>query len=83
MPKKQNKLKAYWSKKENDVMIEFPLGIETKSDGHWLSWIFTEQIINELKERGYDVESMKFEVTVNPKLRPEKFATLLRIDDGF
>lgn len=77
MAKKQNKLKAFWSKKESDVMIEFPLGVGTRSDGHWLSGIFNEQLTNELKQRGYDVESMKFEITVKPTLRPEKFATLL------
>ena len=82
MAKKQNKLKAYWSKKENDVMIEFPLGVGTKSDAHWLSGIFNEQLTNELKDRGYDIESMKFEITVNPKLRPEKFATLLQSEGG-
>jgi hypothetical protein len=78
---KKYKLKAFWSKKENDVMIDFPLGVMTKSDGHWLSGIFNEGFINELKERGYDIETMKFQVTVKPQLRPDKFATLLSIEN--
>lgn len=80
MPRKQNrqnKLRAFWDKKEDDVIIDFPLGIMTKADGHWLSGIFNEQFTKELTDRGYDIETMKFEITVSSKLRPEKFPTLL------
>jgi len=77
MAKKQNKLKAFWSKKEVDLMIDYPLGIRTTSDGHWLSGIFNDAFTNELTQRGYNVETFKFEITVKPQLRPDKFATLL------
>ncbi len=76
--KSLNKLKVSYSKKEKDLMFDYPLGIRTKSDGHYLSDIFNEQFTNELKERGYDIESLKFEITVKPELRPDKFETLLK-----
>ncbi len=79
---KNNKLKAFWSKKENDLMIDFPLGIRTNSDGHWLSNIFNETLTNELTDRGYDIETIKFEITVKPQLRPDKFATLLASEEN-
>lgn len=74
---KKHKLKASWSKKESDVMIDFPLGVMTKSDGHFLAGIFTDKLLQEFKERGYDIETMKFEISVAPHLRPDKFATIL------
>ena len=75
--KKKHKLKAFWSKKENDVMIEFAMGIGTKGDGGFLAGIFNERFTNELKERGYDINTLKFEIVVNAESRPEKFATIL------
>ena len=75
-----DKLRATWSKKEKDVMLHFPLGRLTKSDAHWLSGIFTAEFIQELKERGYDHTTMKFEVY--PDLKGSKaeykFPTLLK-----
>lgn len=56
------KLKAYWSKKERDLVFEWPDGISTKSDASWLYTIFNERFLNELKSRGYDVRTIKFSV---------------------
>lgn len=77
-----NKLQAFWSKKERDIMLNYPLGVLTKSDGHWLSGIFNEAFTNELTARGYDVTTLKFSVMVKPELRPDKFETLLKQQNG-
>jgi hypothetical protein len=71
-------LKVKWSKKENDLMITYPrrcdgalihylfsdilrwAGIEGKDKG-WLNYE-TFNFLKELKERGYDLTTLKFEV---------------------
>lgn len=52
-------LRATWSKRESDVMIHYP----RKCDGHWLSGIFNQAFINELRGRGYDLTTLRFSVT--------------------
>ncbi len=69
-----NKLKARYSKREKDLLIEHPLGFNTGSDGHML-YDFLRQLKGELEDRGYDITTLKFEVS--PKLpNIEKFKTL-------
>lgn len=71
-------LKVRWSKKENDLLITYPRrcdgaliyylfgdilrwsGIEGKDKG-WLNYE-TFNFLKELKERGYDLTTLKFEV---------------------
>ena len=60
--KANKKLRAYWSKTENDLMLYSPT---TQTDGHWLSGIFTKEFTEELKRRGFDEKTMKF--SVEPK----------------
>ena len=60
--RKKDKLRAYWSKRENDLMLHYPLGTGTSSDAHWLSGIFDDKFTQSIKDRGYDPETIKFEV---------------------
>lgn len=73
--KRADKLRADWSKKERDIMLHFPIGFSTKSDGHWLSVIFGKEFAAEIEARGYDISTMKFEVSPaigNPKFRSQR-----------
>ncbi|PRY38493.1 hypothetical protein CLV58_109220 [Spirosoma oryzae] len=73
-----NKLRVKWSKREKDFMGYYPLGISTKSDLHYLFWkVINDDLRKELEERGYDLTTLKFEVTVDPTKRPDRFPTLL------
>lgn len=74
--KKEYKLRANWSKKENDLVLDYPLGQRTKSDAHYLSLIFNDKFLQEMKDRGYDVTKMKFEIPIKIGSRLGKFETL-------
>ncbi len=80
MPRKQNKLKAFWSKKEKDLILDFPLGIRTSADAHWISGMFNKEFTDELVARGYDINTLKFEITAKPSARPDKFPALLAME---
>lgn len=76
---KENKLRARWSKRENDILVTYPLGISTSSDmGYLFTDIFNKDFIQEMKSRGYDIKTLKFEITVdeNGDSYQEKFPTL-------
>ena len=57
----QSKLRATWSKREQDVMIHFP----RKCDGHYLSGVFDKQFIQEMRQRGYDLTTLRFSIERN------------------
>lgn len=69
--KKQNKLRAYFSKKENDTVFWHPAGYCTKADAAFLHDIFTKTFRSELESRGYDWKTFKFEIS--PKTPNDKF----------
>lgn len=70
----ENKLKMRWSKREKDILIDYPLGILTKADANYLfSYVFTDEFQKEFIKRGYDITTIKFEITVDPK--SERFET--------
>lgn len=71
--KAADKLRATWGKRQRDVMLHFPLGMQTRCDGHWLSGIFNKEFTEELERRGYDVSTMKF--SVEPQTGNERFAS--------
>lgn len=74
-------LKVYWSKKENDLMVQYP----RRCDGHLIinlfsnilkwggiegeskGWLNYEEfnIVNELINRGYNKTTLKFEIRLN------------------
>lgn len=65
--KKKDKLAAYWDKKENCIGAYHPLGFMTQTDAHYLfDNVFTKEFVKEMADRGYDVRTMKFEIS--PKL---------------
>ncbi len=68
-----NKLRAYWSKKERDIMLQWPEGVATRSDGSWLSGVFNNTFIEELRKRGYDPSTMQF--SVEPTKGNQKFTS--------
>ena len=57
------KLRVYWDKKEKDVIVEYPQGFFTKSDARYLTEIFSKEFQQELEKRGYDITSVKFEIS--------------------
>ena len=79
---KENKLRARWSKSEKDILLIYPLGIMTKRDSAYLGFrVFNEEFVKEMVDRGYDITSLKFEITVdkNGKRYQERFPTLAGI----
>ena len=76
---KENKLRARYSKREKDILITYPKGILTKSDGHYLAGkVFSDEFVEEIKSRGYDITTLKFEIKVdeNGNRFKEKFPSL-------
>lgn len=57
-----NKLRAYWSKKECDIIIDYPRAC----DGRYIAGIFNEQFEKDMISRGYDITSIKFSIKRNP-----------------
>ncbi len=70
----ENKLVVFWSKQKKDFLIRYP----RSCDGHLVHWVFSgehprrdlrtgqtvfdKSFITELKERGYDVTTLRFSV---------------------
>ncbi|MCK5603239.1 hypothetical protein KAR91_15255 [Candidatus Pacearchaeota archaeon] len=78
--KAEDKLRVWWSKKEEDFMISPPSGIGTKSDGHLMhSHFFYNKtslgnlLHEELESRGYDITTMKF--SIEPKKGDYRFSS--------
>jgi len=72
--KQSDKLHVKWSIRERDLIINFPLGIQTKCDGHFLaSKVFSKEITDDLEKRGYDLTTLKF--SIEPKKGDERFAS--------
>lgn len=78
---KDNKLTAKWNKKEKDLVVKYPLGCGTNCDMAYLLYdVFNKAFIEEMKDRGYDLTSLKFEIAVDPnsKTFKDRFPTLAR-----
>ena len=71
-----DKLRAWWSKRERDVMLYHPLGFQTKCDAGWLSGVLNKDFTDELDRRGYDVTTLRF--SVEPKKGDPRFASQRR-----
>lgn len=65
----KDKLTMKWSKKEKDILVSYP----DKRDGHLLVYYLASAIydykgqpepslIDELKDRGYDITTIKFSI---------------------
>jgi len=65
---KPGELKARWSKRERDVLMEWGASGADKSDGGWLnSWLsyhkgFDGTFLQELERRGYDITTLRISV---------------------
>lgn len=61
-----------------DFICDYPLGKQTCCDANYLfSHLFTQEFKEEMERRGYDITTLKFEIS--PKFsttRPDKFETL-------
>lgn len=75
----KNTLTARWSKRERDVMLDWPAGYGAKSDARWLADMFNLAFTKELEQRGYDPTTLRFSVAVDPKSphAQDKFPSLL------
>lgn len=76
---KENKLRARWGKRERDILVTYPRGILTVCDSNYLfSKVFTDEFEKEMKDRGYDITTLKFEIKVDEKGErfKEKFPSL-------
>ena len=71
--KAQDKLRAYWSKRERDLMLFHPLGMQTVCDAHYLSGVFDKEFLEELRRRGYDPRTLKF--SIEPLAGNDRFAS--------
>ena len=69
----KDKLRANWCKQDDTVMFHYPLGSQTNCDASFLSGHITEELANELEERGYDKTTLKF--SIEPKKGNERFAS--------
>lgn len=61
-----------------DFVCDYPLGRQTCCDaGYLFSHLFTQDFKEEIERRGYDITTMKFEISPKfPTTRPDKFGTL-------
>lgn len=67
--KPNNKLRAYWSKKENDVMYYYPkCGVDGSLLHHFFSYVTNDfgdgqkTFLDELDRRGFDLTTLKFSI---------------------
>ena len=75
--KKDYKLRINWSKKEQDLEVHYPLGINTNRDSNYLIRVFPVDFIKEMTDRGYDITKFKLEIPININ-REDKFSTLIK-----
>ena len=68
-----DKLRAYYSKRERDLMLYCPLGFGTRSDASYLSGVFDKSFTDEMTSRDYDIETIKF--SVEPSKGNDKFSS--------
>lgn len=71
--RQHEKLRMYWSKKENDLMFWSPEGFFTTAAARYLDSIFTKEVLKELESRGYDITTLKF--SIEPKQGDLRFAS--------
>lgn len=71
--KRNDKLHAYWSKSQRDLILYHPLGFQTASDGRILAEHLSKALTDELDRRGYDVRTIRF--SIEPKAGDQRFAS--------
>lgn len=79
---KKDKLTACWKydkeQSRYDLIVNYPLGRLTSADtSYLLGNVFTKEFISEMERRGYDISTIKFEISPKiPTNRLDKFGTL-------
>ena len=68
----KDKLRVTWSKREDDLMFHYPLGVQTKCDGGYMSGVFAS-LASELEKRGYDTTTIRF--SIEPMAGNRRFAS--------
>lgn len=71
-PRRETHLMLRWSKKERDLLYSYPT---SPPDGHLLHAAFTRPLfdgkmpsfVDELKARGYDIETIRFSIAKKPR----------------
>lgn len=74
------RLRASYSKKEEDIEFKYPLGNQSVADGHFLYSAIDRTFIKELTDRGYDIKTLKFSICIDwaSPLAKERFPTLFK-----
>ena len=76
----KDKLRARYKydedEKRKDLVVTYPLGKLTQNDASYLIKVFTNEFLMEMINRGYDIDTLKFEIC--PKLPNFKFETLTK-----
>lgn len=73
--KLNDKLHAYWSKRERDLMLYHPMGFQTVCDARYIADVLSNEVLKELDKRGYDTTTIKFSIEPkkgNPKFRSQR-----------
>lgn len=69
-----DKLRVRWGRRAKDLMFYWPTAAGAKSDAHYLhARVFTEEFMQEMKKRGYDLTTLRFEIA--PQIGNDKFAS--------
>jgi hypothetical protein len=67
-----DKLHAKWSRAEDDLILHWPGGSQTKCDGGYLAYTL-EPILEELERRGYDKTTIRF--SIEPQIGNHRFTS--------
>lgn len=76
---KDKELKVKWSKKEDDFLIIYPRSPDGGlindylfNNQFWFNGDIKKSLKEELKERGYDLKTLKFSIKMTPNKEKEK-----------
>lgn len=61
MAEQRPRLRLFWSRKEKDLMAAWDDGI-SKASGRYVMSIFTDAILKDLDERGFDIATLRFQI---------------------
>lgn len=72
------KLRVQYSKKEDDLLFKYPLGVQTKCDGMLMANVFCSSFIKTMEKRGYDPKTLRFSINIDWKnpLAKDRFKTI-------
>lgn len=71
------RIRVYWGKKENDLMVAWDEGASRQTSKYLISQVFPKEVLQELDRRGYDTTTIRFQIRKKP---PSVLDQLARID---